>query len=139
MCTIGKKLDEWSKEFYDSGNQLEGYILDLIGPHIAESTADWLEEKIKKEVAASNFGCTNRYSPGYCGWDVYEQHKLFSFFKPGFLGVTLKESGLMKPIKSTSGVIGIGPGVKKQDYLCETCGITECIKKNISLRENTRA
>ncbi len=138
LCTVGKKLDDWSKEFYDSGDQLEGYILDIIGSHIAETTAEWLEEKVKEEVGVLNFGCTNRYSPGYCGWDVYEQHKLFSFFEPGFLGVSLKESGLMKPIKSTSGVIGIGPGVKKQDYLCETCSIAQCIKKNISLRESAQ-
>ncbi|MCK7538940.1 MAG: hypothetical protein MZV63_52410 [Marinilabiliales bacterium] len=46
---------------------------------------------------------TNRFSPGYCGWDVAEQHKLFSFFKDNFCGITLTESALMNPVKSVSG------------------------------------
>ncbi|UCE26659.1 MAG: hypothetical protein JSW52_09965, partial [Candidatus Coatesbacteria bacterium] len=50
-----------------------------------------------------------RYSPGYCGWDISGQKKLFEYLKPNDVGITLRESYLMEPLKSVSGVIVAGP------------------------------
>jgi len=49
-----------------------------------------------------------RFSPGYRGWHVHEQRKLFLLLKPeDKIGVTLTEGDLMIPEKSTSGIMGL--------------------------------
>ncbi|MCF0209200.1 MAG: methionine synthase, partial [Bacteroidaceae bacterium] len=73
---------------------------------------------------------TNRFSPGYCGWHVREQKLLFSTFplaEP--CGVKLTDSCLMLPIKSVSGVIGIGENVRKLEYTCGLCDYANCYKR----------
>ena len=73
---------------------------------------------------------TNRFSPGYCGWHVREQPDLFSLFPtPHPCGIHLTDSCLMVPIKSVSGVIGIGPNVKKLEYSCGLCDYKNCYKR----------
>ena len=49
-----------------------------------------------------------RFSPGYCGWHVSAQKKLFEYLKPEEIGIGLNESCLMQPLKSISGVIFTG-------------------------------
>jgi hypothetical protein len=44
-------------------------------------------------------------------------------------GVTLTDSSLMLPIKSVSGVIGVGPDVKKMDYTCGLCSFADCFRR----------
>jgi hypothetical protein len=52
--------------------------------------------------------CIMRFSPGYCGWHISGQQKLFAALHPEEIGVTLTPSCLMKPLKSISGVIIAG-------------------------------
>jgi hypothetical protein len=49
-----------------------------------------------------------RFSPGYCGWHVTGQKKLFAALHPEEIDITLTPSCLMKPLKSISGVIIAG-------------------------------
>lgn len=44
-------------------------------------------------------------------------------------GVTLTPSSLMIPIKSVSGVIGVGPNVRHLDYTCGLCDLKTCYKR----------
>ena len=128
--TIGKELETLSKKYMNEGDLLKGYILDTIGSELAERTADLLEKKIEEEAYKEGWNITNRYSPGYCGWSVADQKRLFSLLPDNFCGIKLTDSSLMIPIKSVSGVIGLGPNVKKEDYECSFCDIEHCYKRN---------
>lgn len=78
---------------------------------------------------------TNRFSPGYCGWHVSEQHKLFSLFPaPEPCGVRLTPSALMMPIKSVSGIIGLGSHVRRMDYTCGLCDYLQCYKRKLKVK-----
>jgi hypothetical protein len=126
--TIGGEFDKWSKETFDSGDPLFGYIIDSIGSELAESMADWLEKKIIAQANKEGKKCSNRYSPGYCGWDVYEQHKLFNFLPKDFCGISLSETALMRPQKSVSGIIGVSESMKRMEYPCDVCRVPHCYK-----------
>ncbi len=130
ITTLGSKFDSWIKEYFNSGDPLSGYIADAIGSETVEKAADYFEELIVKETGKYKMGCTNRYSPGYCDWNVSEQHKLFSLLPANFCGIELSESALMNPIKSISAVIGIGVDCKKRNYQCSLCPINDCYKRN---------
>lgn len=128
VVTLGHEFDDWSRSTFNNGDPLAGYIIDLLGSEIAESTADWIENKIVSIVRIENKKCSNRYSPGYCGWDVSEQHKLFSFFPENFCGISLTKTALMKPHKSVSGIIGVGENLSRIEYPCDVCNVQHCYK-----------
>ncbi|GAB4363185.1 MAG: vitamin B12 dependent-methionine synthase activation domain-containing protein [Calditrichia bacterium] len=129
VATAGPVFDRWSREMFESGDFPAGYVVDCVGSEIAEGSADWLEKKLEDILAPRGLNRTNRFSPGYCGWDVREQQKLFSLLPGNFCGVKLTHSSLMVPIKSVSGIIGIGASVKKQDYPCALCDRKDCYKR----------
>jgi hypothetical protein len=70
------------------------------------------------------------YSPGYCGWHVTGQRKLFKYLRPEEIGITLNASCLMQPLKSVSGVLVVGPGhvhkFQPTYSFCETCREKQC-------------
>ena len=130
ICTAGPAIGEMSWRSMKEGDLLKGYIYDVIGSEVVENAADRMQQELRVEAAARGKKITNRFSPGYCGWDVAEQHKLFSFFRDNFCGITLTESALMNPVKSVSGIIGIGKDVRYAPYQCHVCDDKNCIYRN---------
>lgn len=130
ICTAGPTIGELSRRSMKEGDLLRGYVCDVAGTESVEKAADMMQESLRKDFSDEGRQITNRFSPGYCGWDVAEQHKLFSFFRNNFCGVTLTASALMNPIKSISGVIGIGKNVKYGPYKCRLCDDKNCIYRN---------
>ena len=102
-------------------------------PLLAELADILGRRKFEKKIAASvkpiGWSLTNRYSPGYCDWPVSDQHNLFSLLPAGFCGITLTSSALMVPVKSLSGVIGVGSGVKRGAYQCSICDLKDCYRR----------
>lgn len=127
ICTAGAEIGIRSRASMKDGDLLRGYVYDVIGSEVVENAADRMQEELRLEVAASGLKITNRFSPGYCGWDVAEQHKLFSFFPENYCGISLTESALMNPVKSVSGLIGIGRDVRYAPYQCHLCEDKNCI------------
>jgi hypothetical protein len=131
VSTAGKEIGERSREIMMGGDPLKGYILDIIGSLAADGAADLMQDALAISVGQSGLKITNRYSPGYCGWSVGEQHKLFKLIPENFCGITLTESALMDPVKSTSGFIGIGGHVKYNNYTCSYCDMTDCTYRGL--------
>ena len=131
ICTAGEEISRRARELMSSGKLLEGYVADMLGSLLVEGAMEIIHKRLRDEMESKGLKVTNRYSPGYCDWKVDEQHKLFSFFPEGFCGVRLSESALMNPIKSVSGVIGIGKEVRFNKYACHACTSINCIYRNI--------
>lgn len=127
LCTAGKKMEEISRKQMREKDFLKGYLYDIVGSEIVEAAADLMQEKLKNEMESTGRLITNRFSPGYCGWNVSEQHKLFQLIPDNYCGISLTESALMDPIKSVSGFIGIGKNVKFRPYSCNKCDDNNCI------------
>jgi hypothetical protein len=129
LGTIGDRITQYLDDLMKSGDTLTGYIADQIASEIVEHWIDNIESELEKSIIESGMKITNRYSPGYCGWDVSDQHKLFSQLPDNICGIKLTESALMIPIKSVSAVIGIGKNVERKDYQCSICDIEFCYKR----------
>lgn len=131
ICTAGKDISEKSVSLLKGENPVLGYVYDVLGSAMAEAAGDMVELFLKKEVAGNDVKITNRYSPGYCNWSVADQHKLFSLFGGATSGVTLTGSALMHPVKSISGIIGIGRDVHYRDYQCTLCTSKNCVYRKV--------
>jgi len=127
LCTAGKEIGNVSRKAMSEKDLLRGYVLDVIGSELVEAAADLMQEGIGKDFADGGYKITNRYSPGYCGWDVSEQNELFRLIPDNYCGIKLTDSYLMDPVKSVSGIIGIGRNVKKHPYTCNICDMQDCI------------
>jgi hypothetical protein len=127
LCTAGAEISLRSKEAMKERDFLKGYIYDIVGSEIVEAAADIMQDDLEKMILEKGKKITNRYSPGYCGWDVVEQNKLFQLFPGNYCGIQLTQSALMVPVKSVSGIIGIGKEVKNQGYTCKMCGLKDCV------------
>lgn len=126
LVTAGPEPENLARSLMKEGNYLEGYIVDLVASALVDSAADQIHEQVRKVAKEVGISITNRYSPGYCSWMVEEQQKLFSLFPKGCCGISLSESSLMNPVKSISGIIGMGAEVSYRDYTCEICSMLHC-------------
>jgi hypothetical protein len=127
LCTSGEEIGLRSSRSMKEGDLLEGYIYDVIGSEAVEAAADLMQNYMQENLARSGRKMTNRFSPGYCGWDVAEQHKLFQLMPDNYCRISLTTSALMDPIKSISGIVGIGENVKRLPYTCNLCEMKDCI------------
>jgi cobalamin-dependent methionine synthase I len=127
VCTAGSFLEEYARQQMKLGNYPEAFIADHMGSLVVETAIDKIQGLLGNELLTKKLKITNRFSPGYCGWNVSEQHKLFKLLPTGECGIRLTDSSLMQPIKSISGIIGIGEGVKYKQYACNLCNMKECI------------
>jgi hypothetical protein len=137
ICTAGETICAKSKGLMQMETMCLGYVYDVMGTFIVEAVGDKIQEILAQEVSNYGNNITNRYSPGYCQWDVGEQHKLFSLFANGTCEVNLTPSGLMQPVKSISGIIGIGKNVKFRNYTCGICSIKNCFYQSIRKKGST--
>lgn len=131
LATAGDRLGIMSRQAMKEGDLLKGYVYDIIGSEVADGAAGIMQDELEKTIKAGGEKITNRYSPGYCGWNVAEQHKLFRLMPANFCGISLNDSALMSPEKSVSGFIGIGREVRFNDYTCGLCDMEDCIYRRI--------
>jgi len=138
-ASMGKPFDDWSNFYFRNGDPVTGFIIDTIGSVAVERVADSLETRLHSKLALESLNITNRLSPGYCDWQVSEQHKLFYLLPNNFCGINLNPSSLMVPIKSVSGIIGIGPDVVRGEYPCRLCSREDCHERRTREKEKTDA
>ena len=129
-ATAGVEFEKFQHLLQQEDDMVKVYIADSLGSIIAEKAADCMEEELAVFIEKRGWKHTNRYSPGYCGWHVSEQQKLFSLFPVASpCGIQLTDSSLMIPIKSVSGIIGVGSHVRKLEYTCGLCTFENCFRR----------
>ena len=135
LCTAGALFSDEAHTLNESGDFMEAYIIDAIGSLSVERAMDRIHKALETEQAERGLKITNRYSPGYCNWPLKDQRPLFDFVGENPTGIVLSESCLMHPIKSVSGVIGIGEKARRRAYGCVICKNTTCIYRRLVQKE----
>lgn len=131
VCTAGSLFTDLANEYLKQGDLPEAFIADAIGSVTVENAMDRIQQALETEMNLQEMKISNRYSPGYCEWHVSGQQALFSLIDDNHTGVTLTASCLMQPIKSVSGIIGIGVDMQKCPYGCSICHSSTCVYRRI--------
>jgi hypothetical protein len=128
VATIGNKLDELAHEKHTLGRLDESYILHAIGSAATDSAPDVLIDHLWEHEAKSCEALTTAFCPGYCGLAMSEQRTLFGLLDTESIGVRLLPSLMMYPLKSISGLVGIGSAdkIERHGFPCERCDDTRC-------------
>ncbi|MCD4847490.1 MAG: hypothetical protein K8R76_04795 [Candidatus Aegiribacteria sp.] len=139
--TVGHILSEKVTELFNTGYYADGYMLDSVSSYAADQLVELAAQNMQLELAGREPAAASLrvlgYSPGYCGWHISGQKKLFEVLHPEEIGITLNESCLMSPIKSVSGVLIGGPAeihefVNSYPF-CHACRTKSCLKRMRSL------
>lgn len=133
-CTAGPGVQEACTDFSAKGESVQAYIMDTLGTVVVEKAMDLIAAELAEEAFRIGWRTTNRYSPGYCGWHVGEQQKLWSLLPSNFCGISLNASSLMTPVKSISGLMGLGKNAVKTPYACSGCTMMHCTYRKRAYR-----
>jgi len=127
MVTAGIEITRRAGLASQRGDAFAGLVLDAIGSWAAENAAEALLARLAGHLLPGE-SFTLRYSPGYCGMNLDQQRVLFELAPAGAAGITLLPSLLMQPLKSISGIVGLGPEEVVGVHLspCERCPQVGC-------------
>ncbi len=128
IATAGPGIENLASEQIQSGDPLAAMIVNAVGAERAEAAESVVIERLREQGRDVGLAPTLPYSPGYCGMALTEQRKLFALLGDDTAGVTLTDDCLMKPIKSVSGLIGLGPSNEVKAHLspCARCELHNC-------------
>jgi len=144
--TVGEAVCGEIRRLFRDGDPALGFTLDTIASAGAEGLAYRMAREYEDDLRRSGSDALNvrvlPYSPGYCGWHVSGQAKLFEFLQPERVGISLNSSYLMEPLKSVSGVL-VAADREAHDFdidfdFCADCANQECRERIQSVLFDTR-
>jgi len=135
--TMGSMVSNRIAELFDNNDFALASMLDTTASCSTDKSVDFLEKRITEGLIDKKLITNNSmvlsYSPGYCGWHINAQKKLFLYLHPELIGISLNESCLMTPLKSVTGVLISGN--KNIHYFgnsfsfCYNCKVQSCIER----------
>jgi hypothetical protein len=140
--TLGQRISQEVNERFRSNDFALGTMLDAAASAAADKLAEVIESRFLASLSRSSRATAATgvlaYSPGYCGWHISGQRKLFEFLNPEQIGITLTDSFLMQPLKSVSGVLIAGPKeihfFRNSYPFCDRCDAHGCLARMAGLR-----
>jgi hypothetical protein len=144
VATLGQRVSEKIDACFRANELALGAILDAIASSAADKLAATVEDSflslLSQTARSTPVTRVLRYSPGYCGWHLSAQRKLFGFLRPETIGIRLRESFLMQPLKSVSGVLIAGPreihSPPRSYPFCSHCDSQGCRERMQALMGN---
>lgn len=132
--TVGERVSEEINALFERKDFALAAMLDTVASEATEKAGILTEgnylKRLLDEAGTPKELSILRYSPGYCGWHISGQKKLFEFLEPEQIGITLTDSFLMQPLKSISGVMIAGrPEIHQFEIsypFCDNCLTKEC-------------
>ncbi len=126
VCTIGPRLEKRVTDYTQGHETLKGILLDGIGSAAVDILAREVYHSISQEVANRDFQAGSPVNPGMPGLPITEQANLLALAHAGEIGVSLTQSGIMVPRKSTSIITAIGGKMQtwSQADICRRCKLS---------------
>jgi hypothetical protein len=127
IATAGPEIVQRASELMRDGDMLGGLILNAIGSHMAEVGVERVAAELRSLLQPGE-ALSLPFSPGYCGISLVQQKTVFSLVDGSRIGVELLPTMIMKPLKSVSGLIGIGPeeAIAACGSPCDRCTLLDC-------------
>jgi hypothetical protein len=111
----------------------QAFFMDAAGSAIVEIFASQAEKQIQSLLDRKNLAATQRFSPGYCDWDLWcGQDAVQKFLALKSIGISMYPSKMMIPEKTITAVM---LGVRNAGFKtpCSFCDRTECPHRRIGL------
>jgi hypothetical protein len=134
--SAGRACEDHAHRLWQEGNPDEYFFLEILGSAVVEHLVATTSGRICELADGEGLIAVPHYSPGYAGWDVADQNKLFALITRGMTRpfpepLEVLASGMLKPKKSQLGVFGLTarpPRALAAARLvpCHNCSFTPC-------------
>lgn len=128
VCTLGPALENAISKLGARGKYLDALFMDAAGVALVEALSDKAHTHLGKEAAKAGLFAGCRFGPGYENIPLSAQQYLFKSVHPEVIGVSLKSSGVLSPLKSSSFWVPwtSQPSAHGSSYKCQTCKMLNC-------------
>jgi hypothetical protein len=142
VASAGPEAEEEAARLWLAGKPDEYFFLEMYASAVVEDLVARLSGRICDLASSRGLMAVPHYSPGYSGWDVVEQNKLFHLIVHGLSQplpgpIEVLASGMLRPKKSLLGVFGLAPtgsGASAQATPCEACAFSPCAYRRSAYR-----
>ena len=134
IATAGSDIVDLASRLMSQGDALAAMVVNSVGAERAEAAEGAVMGIVRTWGESEGMNPTLPYSPGYCGMQLAQQQNLFALFGEQTVGVTLTPDCLMQPLKSVSGLIGLGPADQIVPHAspCDRCELYSCAMRRSS-------
>ncbi len=125
LLTLGSHLDEQVSAYFVASEPLRGLVLDSIGTAALEELAEEACRLIAEVARGRGWEASAPLSPGNLDWGLEEQRVFFALLPAEEIGLRLRESYQMTPLKSLSLAMGLGEKVLPsiEESPCTYCSL----------------
>ncbi len=136
VVSAGAECETEARRHWQAGEPDEYFFLEIYGSAVVEHLVTIAGGRICAWAEPQAMTVLPHYSPGYSGWDIADQIKLWDLIRrdrtvalPGELEVM--PTGMLRPKKSLLALFGLTRQVEKARSLrnlvpCETCSLPGC-------------
>jgi hypothetical protein len=134
--SAGKECEDKARELWQAGKPDEYFFMEVYGSAVVEHLIAVASGRICGWADSQKMVALPHYSPGYSGWDVADQIKLWPIIRqnrtqdfPGPLEVM--DTGMLRPKKSLLAVFGLTHHLDKVEGArhlvpCANCALPGC-------------
>ena len=140
------ECEERARAFWQEGKPDEYFFMEMYGSAVVEHLITVASGRISTGRTGRGWSRCPHYSPGYSGWDVADQTKLWALIRHGngssFPGeLTVMDTGMLKPKKSLLALFGLTRHVERVRHLaklipCENCSLSPCRSRRSPYRNS---
>jgi hypothetical protein len=132
--SAGAECEAHAHELWEQGRPDEYFFLEMFGSAVVEDLVARTSGRICDLAGHRGLMAVPHYSPGYAGWDVAEQNKLFSLIERGVQGslpgpIEVLSSGMLRPKKSLLAISGLAP---KSAHAAAAATAAPCVQCSFS-------
>ncbi len=134
--SAGVECEEHARQCWEEGKPDEYFFMEVYGSAVVEYLVTQAAARICAWADTQGLAVLPHYSPGYTGWPVSDQLKLWPLFKapsptPLPHELTVMASGMLRPKKSLLAVFGLTRNLDKVQTTgrlipCENCSLPHC-------------
>lgn len=119
---------------FSQADLLEQYLTDTWASIFCELAFSELYRGMSREYGGRGLFLSQEYSPGYEGFDLENQARIFELLKPESVGVRLSPGHMMSPEKTVTGFIGVvGKDIFRKEIPCRRC----VLRNTCQVRDHT--
>ncbi len=134
--SAGCECEAQAREFWQAGKPDEYFFMEMFGSAVVEHLIAQAGARICAWAEGNGMTVLPHYSPGYSGWDVAEQGKLWQAIRSGRLPtwpaeLEVMDTGMLRPKKSLLALFGVTRELARarsfaQLVPCESCAFSPC-------------
>jgi hypothetical protein len=134
--SAGPECEEEARRRWEDAKPDEYFFLEVFGSAVVEHLVASLNGRLCDLAERDGLMAVPHYSPGYTGWDIADQNKLFALIAGGRTApfpapLAVLPSGMLKPKKSLLAVVGLTARTREalaspRLAPCENCAFAPC-------------